>query len=78
MYYYDEEQKTAFAKAQSILQKDFEQPIITKALPFISFKASRESIQNYYKKHPEAPFCKRYITPKLNVLKEKLPSMLSD
>lgn len=76
MYYYEEEQKTAFAKAYSVLQKEFEQPIITKALPFVSFTASRESIQNYYKKHPEAPFCKRYITPKLNVLKEKLPSIL--
>ncbi len=78
MYYYDEEEKTAFAKACSLLQKKFDQPIITQALPFEYFKPSRQSIQDYYKKYPQAPFCKKYIEPKLNVLKEKFSTTLSD
>lgn len=78
MYYYNEEEKTAFAKACSLLQNDFDQPIITQALPFISFKASRESIQDYYTKQPEAPFCKKYIVPKLEALKEKFSTTLNE
>lgn len=78
MYYYDEEEKTAFAKACSLLQIEFDQPIITQALPFMSFKASRESIQDYYNKQPEAPFCTKYIAPKLEVLKEKFSTNLSE
>jgi peptide-methionine (S)-S-oxide reductase len=38
---------------------------ITAILPFHEFKPSRESLQDYYKKRPDAPFCKRYIAPKL-------------
>lgn len=51
------------------LQKDFEENLVTEVLPFREFKASRESIQNYYKKNPNAPFCTKYITPKLLYLK---------
>lgn len=71
MYWYEEGQKYAFAKAIQILQPHFENPIITKALPFGAFKASRESIQDYFKKNPDAPFCKRYIYPKLEKLQKE-------
>lgn len=62
------------AEAKRILEKlqeEFSEAIVTQVLPFRSFKASREDIQNYYKKHPEAPFCKRYIEPKLEVLRSR-------
>ncbi len=42
---------------------------ITQILHFVSFKPSRESIQNYYKTRPDAPFCQRYIEPKLDAIK---------
>ena len=51
-----------------VLQKQFEEELVTQVLPFRKFKASREEIQDYYKKHPDAPFCKRFIEPKLDVL----------
>ncbi len=63
------------AEAQKIVDKlmqESSEAIITQVLPFRSFKASREQIQNYYKKHPEAPFCKRYIEPKLEILRTDL------
>lgn len=78
MYYFNKEQEIAFAKACAILQEEFEQPIITKALPFISFKPSRAAIRDYYKKHPDAPFCKRYIIPKLDLLKEKFSLKINE
>ena len=71
MYYYRDEDKYAFAKALPLLQHSFPEPIITQALPFAAFKPSRESIQDYYKKNPEAPFCERYTNPKLKILQQK-------
>ncbi|WP_308990969.1 peptide-methionine (S)-S-oxide reductase [Mariniflexile litorale] len=49
-------------------KKDFDNKLITQIYPFHSFKASRESIQNYYQKNPEKPFCKTFINPKLKLL----------
>ena len=67
--YYFEVDDSAFAKAcLSTFQSEFEKPIITQALPFESFKASRQEITDYYSKNPEKPFCKRYIAPKLQLL----------
>ena len=62
------------ARTEDILKKlqhQFEQTIVTRPLPFGRFRASRESILNYYRKHPEAPFCKRYIVPKLDFTRQK-------
>lgn len=78
VYWFEEGQKIAFAKALSTQQLLFEEKIITQALPFITFRPSRESIQEYYIKNPEAPFCKRYIQPKLNMLKTNFKEYLVD
>ncbi len=48
------------------------QQYITQILPFSAFKPSRESIQDYYRTRPEAPFCQRYIVPKLDKVNEIL------
>lgn len=53
------------------LQSEFDNPIITKVLPFKEFKPSREEIQNYYLKNPNKPFCNTYISPKLKMLKDQ-------
>ncbi len=71
IYYFEDVDKCAFAKALPQLQHTFSDPIITKALPFVAFKASRASIQDYYTKNPNAPFCERYITPKLKLIAQK-------
>ena len=63
-----EDEKQARILLES-LQKQFEKNLVTQLLPFRKFKASRESIQDYYRKNPGAPFCKRYIEPKLELLK---------
>jgi len=70
IYFYDEAQKSECELILSSLQSDFEQELITQIIPFGSFKASDEMFQDYYKKRPDAPFCKRYITPKLSRLNE--------
>lgn len=49
-------------------QKQFEQQLITKVLPYIAFKPSSEAFKNYYYRDPEKPFCKAYIEPKIKLL----------
>jgi len=68
VYTFSNEQLEMSKSSIDKLQGRFDQPIITKVMPFRSFKASREQIQSYYKKNPSKPFCKRYINPKLQVL----------
>lgn len=50
------------------LQKYFQDQIITQVLPFQDFKPSEDEFKNYYYKNPQKPFCKTYISPKLNLL----------
>jgi len=46
-------------------------PVVTKVLPFVAFKWNKEEYLDYYLKNKEKPFCKTYITPKIDQLKEK-------
>jgi peptide-methionine (S)-S-oxide reductase len=68
IYTFSNQQKSDVTKWVSHFQKDFEHQLITLVIPFIQFKESRESIQNYYYKNPEKPFCQRFIDPKLQML----------
>jgi peptide-methionine (S)-S-oxide reductase len=69
----------AFNKAQSAnakgeiarLQPVFDAPIVTKVLPFSSFKLSDERFQNYYRNDPSRPFCTTYIDPKLKLIRQR-------
>ena len=68
VYVFSKEQKQEAKQILESLQNQFENKLITEVLPFESFKASREQIQNYYYNNPEKPFCERFINPKLEVL----------
>ena len=70
VYYFSDVQEKQLTNTIASLQKKFNEKIITKVLAFVEFKASRESIQNYYTKNPDSPFCKRYIIPKLDLIKK--------
>lgn len=77
VYYFSEDQKNEVDIILKDLKGVFEEDIITKTLPFSEFKASRESIQNYYQKNPEKPFCRKFINPKLELLKNKYSKHLN-
>ncbi|MFD2518022.1 peptide-methionine (S)-S-oxide reductase [Salinimicrobium flavum] len=72
VYFFSSEDEKALHKILEKLQQDFEKTLVTEVLPFEEFRSSRESIQNYYHKNPNAPFCKRYIEPKLTVVNKIL------
>jgi peptide-methionine (S)-S-oxide reductase len=68
-YYFTGAQKEQLERVLISLSRKRNKNYITQVLPFEEFKASRESIQNYYKTRPDAPFCQRYIAPKLESIK---------
>lgn len=69
VYYFDKEKEPLIKSILIEVQRDFEHKLITQILQLESFKLSRESIRDYYNKNPKAPFCTRYIEPKLNLLR---------
>ena len=77
VYVYDKEQETEAKVILETLQKEFDDQLITKVLPFKSFKMSREEIQNYYYQNPEKPFCKTFIAPKLKLLLEQFSDQVN-
>ena len=72
IYYFDLEMKSSVEAIMISLSRKRNKNFITKILPFKAYEPSRSSIQNYYKTRPEAPFCTRYIEPKLKKVKEIL------
>ncbi|WP_052188217.1 peptide-methionine (S)-S-oxide reductase [Cellulophaga sp. Hel_I_12] len=71
VYTFSEVQKKMAERLVKNLQTDFDKPIITQVLPFQAFKPSEESVQNYYVKNPEKPFCTSFIEPKLKIVLTK-------
>ncbi|WP_299440046.1 peptide-methionine (S)-S-oxide reductase [uncultured Aquimarina sp.] len=71
VYYFDNHQKPIIKNYLNELNEDFENELITQVLKFHAFKPSRTELINYYLKNPEKPFCKRYIHPKLDLLRKK-------
>lgn len=68
IYVFSEEQEVEAKSSISELQKQREETIITEVLMFNSFRRNKETFLDYYKKRPEAPFCKTNIIPKLEKL----------
>jgi peptide-methionine (S)-S-oxide reductase len=71
VYYFSEEQQKEVEIILTELHKEFNNQLITKAMPFEKFMASREQIRNYYYSNPAKPFCESFINPKLKVLLQK-------
>lgn len=71
IYTFGGAQAEASSHAISQLQSEFEQPIITRVIPFIDFKPNKAEYLDYYYSDPEKPFCQNYITPKLQLLRER-------
>ena len=71
IYTYDDIQSEEVAEILRDLQFNFKAKIITEILPFKDFKQSDERFLNYYYSNPEKPFCKNYINPKLQLLRER-------
>lgn len=71
IYTFDKVQAEQASKVLNALQVDFNNALITKVYPFRKFKPSKEMFHDYYYSNTEKPFCKKHISPKLDVLLSK-------
>jgi len=78
IYYFTAAQAATISNILEIQQKEFEKPIITTILPFLTFKKNTEQYLNYFLKNPNKPFCKNYIHPKLQYLKKRFSKQIKD
>jgi peptide-methionine (S)-S-oxide reductase len=73
VYAFSTKQQLESQKILKLLQKEFDDKLITRVYGFEDFKMSPEPYQNYFQKNPEKPFCKTYIAPKLQLLLKRFP-----
>lgn len=71
VYVYDPEQGQHAERILQELQPEFDGTLVTSVLPSAGFKISDVRFQNYYRTDPDRPFCKRYIDPKLQLIRER-------
>lgn len=71
IYYYSEAQEQEANRILKDLSHEYPGDIITKVLPFRKFEPSVKKFHNYYINDPDKPFCRRYIEPKLEIIRKK-------
>ncbi len=54
----------------------YESPIVTEVRPLEKFRPAEWYHHNFYNQHPEKPYCKMIITPKIEKLKEERKDLM--
>jgi len=70
IYYFDQTQAVEVENILQRLQAEFERPLVTRSLPFAEFKSSDNRYHNYLDTRQHTTFCRRYIEPKLDLLRQ--------
>jgi len=78
IFYHNGEQKATAEKLIEELSKAkiYNAPIVTKVEPFKAFYKAEEYHRDYFKRHPEQPYCKLVISPKIAKLRKKYRNKL--
>ena len=71
--YANEEQRIAAERSRAAAQKDFLKPIVTEIVPLRQFWPAEEYHQDYFRKNPNAAYCRAVIAPKIEKLKHGAP-----
>lgn len=64
--YQNEEQKTAAEKSRAEAQSRYSDPIVTEIVPLQAFYAAEEYHQDYFRKNPNAGYCRFVVRPKVD------------
>ena len=78
VYYFEKSDVPVIEAAIDANRVSFAEAIITKAMPFVSFKENEERYQNYFQKNSEGQFCKNYIDPKVELLRSDFSEFFSN
>jgi peptide-methionine (S)-S-oxide reductase len=63
--YRDKQQEEAAKAAVSRAEESYPDPIVTEIEPLREFYPAEEYHQDYYKRNPQAPYCRAVIDPKI-------------
>jgi peptide-methionine (S)-S-oxide reductase len=77
VYVFEDRQQLRATDMIAALQCELEAPVETRVLPFRRFKPSDERYQNYYATDPQRPFCRRFIDPKLEFIRQNFAEHVS-
>lgn len=77
IYVRDPMQRHEAINSIAAIQKNFSDLIETRVLIIRQFKASDDRFKNYYAANPERPFCRRYINPKLDYVRQNFSGIVS-
>lgn len=72
IFYADEAQRTAAEKSKDSAQKALSRPIVTEIVPLQAFYPAEEYHQDYFRKNPNAGYCRVVIRPKVEKAKKAL------
>jgi len=79
VYYHDDEQRRAVEAYVDHLEATGEHDgIVTEIAPLDTFYRAEEKHQSYYEKHPNQPYCRMQIPPKLEKIEEKHADKLAE
>ncbi len=73
VFHHNMKQKATIVKLINKLNKSkiFNAPIVTKVEPFKAFYRAENYHKDYFKSHPEQPYCRLVIAPKIVKLRER-------
>jgi peptide-methionine (S)-S-oxide reductase len=73
IFYHNEEQKATAENLIAELNEEgiWDAPIVTQVVPFKAFYVAETYHKDYYKQHPNQPYCQQVITPKLAKLQQR-------
>ncbi len=75
IYIFEEDQRAEAEEAILRFAEASGRQAHTLVLPFRGFRASDERYRNYYRTDPDRPFCRRYIDPKLDLIRREFSDL---
>lgn len=80
IFYHNNEQKDVAGKVIDELEKSkaFKAPIVTQVKPFKAFYEAEAYHKDYFRRHPEQPYCRVVIAPKIEKLRKLFGAQLSE
>lgn len=76
IFYHNAEQKEAAEQAVKTHQKYWADPIVTEIVPLEAFYPAEDYHREYFRNHPEKPYCSLVINPKVQKFRAKFTDML--
>ncbi|BCA61353.1 hypothetical protein HMP09_0587 [Sphingomonas sp. HMP9] len=76
IYIFDADQRGEVARTVAAFAQETNAAARTLVLAFRDFKPSDARYHNYYRTDPDRPFCRRYIDPKLDYIRQNFADII--